>query len=695
MPADGAPVFEPTRRAIDRIAKEGRKYGVSLCLVSQRPSELSASSLSQCGTHRRPAHQQRARPALRPHRPAGRLRLADRRPARAGHRRGGDRRRGRVRCRCRSSSGALGPDEQPASQTPALQPRLVARSRRPGTSSTARSAAGACSSAEPAGAPPLASPCRPGRFLLDSPLPVGAGAGASLEAPASDARQDLSARRGRAPHLRRVGGGGRVRARRRPERRAALLHHAAAAERDRQPAHGPRARPHDPGHAGPLPPHARRRRALAARHRPCRHRHPDGGRAPARGVRQQPEPPRARPRGVRRQGLGVEGASPAARSSARCAGSATRPTGAASASPWTRASSRAVRRAFVSLYKAGPDLPRQAAGELGLRAADRGLRPRGRAATEVDGHLWHFALPDRGRHGRASSRWPPPGPRRCSATPASPSTPTTSAIADLHRPRTCVLPLVGPPDPDRRRRLFRSREGHRRGEDHAGPRLQRLRGRPAPRAADDQRSSTTDGRINDNAPEAYRGLDRFEARKPVVADLEAAGPARRGREASATRVPHGDRSGDAGRAVPDRPVVRATPRPWPQPAIAAVEDGRTRFVPQQWENTYFEWMRNIQPWCISRQLWWGHQIPAWYGPDGQVFVEESEAEAQRRRARALRPRRSTLRRDEDVLDTWFSSALWPFSTLGWPERHARAARASTRPACWSPASTSSSSGSPG
>ena len=103
------------------------------------------------------------------------------------------------------------------------------------------------------------------------------------------------------------------------------------------------------------------------------------------------------------------------------------------------------------------------------------------------------------------------------------------------------------------------------------------------------------------------------------------------------------------------------------PAIAAVEDGRTRFVPRQWENTFFEWMRNIQPWCISRQLWWGHQIPAWYGPDGAVFVAETEAEALGRRPRRNMGQEVELRRDEDVLDTWFSSALWPFSTLGWPE----------------------------
>ena len=103
-----------------------------------------------------------------------------------------------------------------------------------------------------------------------------------------------------------------------------------------------------------------------------------------------------------------------------------------------------------------------------------------------------------------------------------------------------------------------------------------------------------------------------------------------------------------------------------QPAIKAVESGETRFVPENWSKTYFEWLRNIQPWCISRQLWWGHQIPAWYGPDGEVFVAESEEEAAVA-AHAHYGKDEVLNRDPDVLDTWFSSALWPFSTLGWPD----------------------------
>ena len=147
------------------------------------------------------------------------------------------------------------------------------------------------------------------------------------------------------------------------------------------------------------------------------------------------------------------------------------------------------------------------------------------------------------------------------------------------------------------------------------------------------------------------------------------------------------------RALAHRPVVReASPR-WPRPAIAAVEQGRTRFVPENWSRTYFEWMRNIKDWCISRQLWWGHRIPAWYDAAGRSLRGPQRGGGARARTSSA-ARASLLRQDEDVLDTWFSSALWPFSTLGWPRAHAASWRASIRAACWSPASTSSSSGSP-
>ena len=170
---------------------------------------------------------------------------------------------------------------------------------------------------------------------------------------------------------------------------------------------------------------------------------------------------------------------------------------------------------------------------------------------------------------------------------------------------------------------------------------------------------------NENVPEPYRGLDRYEVRKRVVADIEALGLLEMVEE-TVHAVPHGDRS-----QVPLEPWLTdqwyCDAATLAKPAIAAVENGQTRFVPENWQNTYFEWMCNIQPWCISRQLWWGHQIPAWYGPDGEVFVAATEDEAQMAADRHYGEAVS-LARDEDVLDTWFSSALWPFSTIGWPDR---------------------------
>ncbi|MAZ98768.1 MAG: valine--tRNA ligase [Rhodospirillaceae bacterium] len=171
--------------------------------------------------------------------------------------------------------------------------------------------------------------------------------------------------------------------------------------------------------------------------------------------------------------------------------------------------------------------------------------------------------------------------------------------------------------------------------------------------------------LNENVPLEYQQLDRFEARKKVVSAMDGIGLLSNV-EQNLHFVPHGDRS-----QVPLEPWLTdqwyCDAKTLAEPAIKAVEDGRTSFVPKNWENTYFNWMRNIQPWCISRQLWWGHQIPAWFGPDGKIFVAET-AKAAELEAFVFYGEECTLTRDEDVLDTWFSSALWPFSTIGWPEQ---------------------------
>jgi valyl-tRNA synthetase len=175
---------------------------------------------------------------------------------------------------------------------------------------------------------------------------------------------------------------------------------------------------------------------------------------------------------------------------------------------------------------------------------------------------------------------------------------------------------------------------------------------------------TPEARLNDNAPPHLRGLDRFEARERIVAELAAAGLIER-IEPHKLTIPRGDRTGAVIEPyLTDQWYVRIAPLA--APAIAAVQSGRVRLVPGNWDKTYYQWMHNIQDWCISRQLWWGHRIPAWYDEDGQIYVARSEAEAHAQ-ARTRHGREVTLRQDDDVLDTWFSSALWPFSTLGWPE----------------------------
>ncbi len=174
---------------------------------------------------------------------------------------------------------------------------------------------------------------------------------------------------------------------------------------------------------------------------------------------------------------------------------------------------------------------------------------------------------------------------------------------------------------------------------------------------------TPDASLNDNVPPRYRGLDRYAAREKVVADLEALGLMGR-IEPHKLTVPRGDRTNAVLEPLlTDQWFVDI--KPLAEPAIRAVEDGSIRFVPQNWSGVYFDWMRKIKDWCISRQLWWGHSIPAWYDDEGRWYVAHSEAEA---RAQNGIDASIALRQDEDVLDTWFSSGLWPFSTQGWPQR---------------------------
>ncbi len=176
---------------------------------------------------------------------------------------------------------------------------------------------------------------------------------------------------------------------------------------------------------------------------------------------------------------------------------------------------------------------------------------------------------------------------------------------------------------------------------------------------------TPDAKVNENSPPPYRGLDRYQARKRIVQDLQSQGLLEKV-EDHRLMVPRGDRSHAVIEPyLTDQWFVKV--EPLARPAIQAVEEGAIRFVPENWSKTYFEWMRNIQDWCISRQLWWGHRIPAWYDAQGRVYVGRSEQEV---RSRHRLPDDLTLKRDPDVLDTWFSSALWPFSTLGWPQQSA-------------------------
>ena len=323
--------------------------------------------------------------------------------------------------------------------------------------------------------------------------------------------------------------------------------------------------------------------------------------------------------------------------------------------------SRAVVKVFVELYRDGLIYKdkRLVNWDPKLLTAISDLEVQ---QVETKGHLWHFKYPIK-----------QPGKKKYIVVATTrPETMLGDTAVAVHPDdkrlknyvgKTCILPLVGREipiiaddyaDPEQGSGAVKITPAHDFNDFEVG------------RRHDLELINIFDEHavLNENAPEAYQGLDRYEARKRVVADLEKEGLVEKIDDHAHT-VPYGDRSNEVIEPwLTDQWYVDA--ETLARPAIKAVEDGDTVFVPKNWDKTYFEWMRNIQPWCISRQLWWGHQIPAWYGPDGEIFVAFDEAEAN-----ALAKKHyggaTKLKRDEDVLDTWFSSALWPFSTLGWPD----------------------------
>ncbi len=345
--------------------------------------------------------------------------------------------------------------------------------------------------------------------------------------------------------------------------------------------------------------------------------------------------------------------------------------------------SAAVREVFVTLHKQG------------LIYRDRRLvnwDPKFQSAIsdlevenqEVRGSLWHIRYPIEGEPGRfitvATTR-----PETMLGDTAVAVHPDDERYRDLVG-RHAILPLVGRripivadtySDPEKGTGAVKITPAHDFNDFGVGQR----HGLPMPSVLDRQARVTLDEIADDKVAvdgvadpdflQSLAGQDRGLARKAMVAELERLELLEKV-EPHIHQVPHGDRSG-----VPIEPLLTVQ---WycnaavlAKPAIEAVEQGRTKFVPQQWENTFFAWMRDIQPWCISRQLWWGHRIPAWYGPDGQVFVAKDE-EAAQAQAQVAYGEPVALTQDEDVLDTWFSSALWPFSTLGWPEQTRELAR---------------------
>ena len=319
--------------------------------------------------------------------------------------------------------------------------------------------------------------------------------------------------------------------------------------------------------------------------------------------------------------------------------------------------SHAVTRVFVELYRQGLIYKdkRLVNWDPRLQTAVSDLEVE---SIELKGHLWHIKYPVEDRPGEfitvATTR--PETMLGDTAVAVHPDDERYKALVGHH----AVLPLTGRlipiiadeySDPEKGTGAVKITPGHdfndfEVGRRHNLPLINIL---------------NKDGTLNDEVPAPYRGLKTHVARLKIIADLEAGGLLDK-IEPITHAVPHDEKT----KTVVLEPLLTEqwylNVQPLADKAIAAVEKGETKFVPENWAGVYFSWMRNIRPWCISRQLWWGHQIPVWYDADGKIYCAENEEEAQ-----ALASGKA-LSRDEDVLDTWFSSALWPFSTMGWPEK---------------------------
>ena len=333
--------------------------------------------------------------------------------------------------------------------------------------------------------------------------------------------------------------------------------------------------------------------------------------------------------------------------------------------------SEAVREVFVTLHRQG------------LIYRDRRLvnwDPKFQTAIsdlevetrETKGSLWHLRYPIEGGGQIIVATTRPETMLGDTAVAVHPDDERYQALIGRH----VILPLTGRripivadsySDPTKGSGAVKITPAHDFNDFEVG----RRHNLPMPTILDREGRISLDEIEADAFAQSLAGVDRAEARKLIVIELERLELLEK-IEAHTSQVPHGDRSG-----VVIEPLLTTQ---WycnagalSKPAVAAVESGAMQFAPKQWENTFYAWMRDIQPWCISRQLWWGHRIPAWFGPDGHVFVERNEADAITA-ARAHYGEDRALERDPDVLDTWFSSALWPFSTLGWPAQTPELAR---------------------